>query len=304
MNRHFVWAGLIVGVWACLLGGWATAQDAEAPPGGSRHVILLGIDGLRVDSFVAAETPRLDAVMAEGAHTLEAISSTGQRTSSGPAWSSVLTGVWAEKHGVVDNSFDGRNYEEYPSFLIRVRQAEPGAVIASFVNWAPINNRIPHEADHERRMIPDETVIEEVVRVIAEAGPRATFVQLDEVDGAGHNGGFHPGNPGYLETVAVTDGYVGAILDAVAARKEAHPSEEWLVIIVSDHGGTEGGSHGGLTPEEVIVPYFMIGDGVTQGELAPTVYNVDAPITALAFLGIAIDPAWDVDGTPRGLAGR
>jgi bisphosphoglycerate-independent phosphoglycerate mutase (AlkP superfamily) len=168
----------------------------------------------------------------------------------------------------------------------------------------PINNRIPHEADHERRMIPDETVTEEVVRVITEHGPRATFVQLDEVDGAGHSGGFHPGNPDYLEAVAVTDAQVGQMLDAITARKEAHPGEEWLVIIVSDHGGTEGGSHGGLTPEEIIVPYFMIGDGVEAGELAPTVYNVDAPITALAFLGIEIDPAWEVDGIPRGLAER
>jgi len=280
----------------------ATAQDEL--PGASRHVVLLGIDGLRADSFVAAETPRLDAVMEQGAYTLEAVSSTGQRTSSGPAWSSILTGVWAEKHGVTDNSFDGRRFEEFPSFLIRVRQAEPEAVIASIVNWAPINNRIPHEADHERRMIPDAAVTEEVVRVIREHGPRATFVQLDEVDGAGHAAGFHPGNENYLEVVAVTDGQVGDILDAVAARKEAHPSEEWLVIIVTDHGGTEEGSHGGLTPEEIIVPYFMAGDGVERGKLEPAVYNVDAPITALAFLGIPIDPAWNVDGVVRGLAAR
>lgn len=302
MHRVFV---LLAAIFTAIAGAATAEENTPMPePTATRHVVLVGLDGLRADSFVAAETPRLDAVMAEGAFTLEAVSSTGQATSSGPAWSSILTGVWADKHGVQNNTFDGRRYDEYPSFLIRIKQARPGARTASFVNWAPINNRIPHEADFERRMIPDATVTEEVVRVIIEEGPDATFLQLDEIDGAGHNGGFHPGNPGYLEVVARTDGFVGDILDAVAARKQAHPHEEWLVIIVSDHGGTEDGRHGGLSPEEVIVPYFMIGDGIQAGELAPTVYNVDAPITALAFLGIPIDPVWEVEGTPRGLAPR
>lgn len=270
------------------------------PP--SRHVVLLGIDGLRADSFVAANTPHLDGVMKDGAYTLEAVSSTGQATSSGPSWSSILTGVWTAKHGVRNNEFTGQRYAEFPSFLERVKDHLPGAFTASLVNWAPINQHIPNRADFERRGIKDAEVTEEAVRLIRDQGPHALFIQLDELDGAGHNGGFHPGNPAYLEKAAVVDGQVGAVLAAVAERKAAQPQEAWLVIIVSDHGGTPDGKHGGQSPEEVIVPYLMVGDDVVGGPLAPTVYNVDAPVTALAWLGIQFDPAWDLDGQPRGLA--
>jgi hypothetical protein len=284
-----------------LVGAAAAVPTKPQATGVSRHVILLGLDGLRADSFVAAQTPRLDAVMRTGAYTLEAVSSTGQATSSGPSWSSILTGVWVGKHGVRNNEFTGQRYAEFPNFLVRVKDGLPDSFTASIVNWAPINEHIPNRANYEKRGIKDVEVTAEAVRLIAEKGPHALFIQLDELDGVGHKGGFHPGNPAYLEMTTTVDGQVGAILDAVAARKTLHPNEQWLVIIVSDHGGTPDGKHGGQSPEEVIVPYFMTGDGVARGKLAPTVYNVDAPVTALAWLGIEINPAWDLDGRPRGL---
>jgi len=277
--------------------GVVAADDLNTQAGGgSRHVILLGVDGLRADSFTAAETPHLDSVMKNGAYTLEAVSSTGQPTSSGPSWSSILTGVWVGKHGVRNNEFTGQRYAEFPSFLVRVKDSLPEAITASIVNWAPINQHIPNRADYEQRGVKDAEVTAESVRLITEKGPHALFIQLDELDGAGHKGGFHPGNPAYLEAAAIVDLQVGAILAAVAKRKASRPKEEWLVIIVSDHGGTPDGKHGGQSPEEVIVPYFMAGDGVARGQLTPTVHNVDAPVTALAWLGIQVDPAWELDG--------
>ena len=134
--------------------------------------------------------------------------------------------------------------------------------------------------------------------------PHALFLQYDELDGAGHQAGYHPANAAYLETVAMIDRQVGTILAAVTDRKAAHPTEEWLLIIVSDHGGTAAGKHGGQSPEEVIVPWFVMGDGVLPGRIEATVYNVDAPVTALAWLGIQIDPAWNLAGQPRSLPTR
>jgi predicted AlkP superfamily pyrophosphatase or phosphodiesterase len=265
------------------------------------HVVVVGLDGLRADSFVAAQTPHLDRVIDEGAHTLLAMSSTGQPTNSGPAWSSILTGVWAHKHGVQDNEFGGSRFADFPSFLVRLKRARTDVRTGLFANWAPINEHVPHEAHSERSMISDATVTEEATRAIVEEGLDAIFVQMDEIDGAGHNGGYSR-NPGYLQAVARADSFVGEIMDAMTQRKQAYPDERWTVIIVSDHGGTDEGGHGGLTPEEVIVPYFMFGDGVVPGELSGPIYNVDAPVTALAVLGIENDPSWYLDGVSRGLS--
>jgi hypothetical protein len=44
---------------------------------------------------------------------------------AGPGWSSFLTGVWADKHGVNDNTFRGQNYDEYPHFFVHLKRAFP-----------------------------------------------------------------------------------------------------------------------------------------------------------------------------------
>jgi membrane-anchored protein YejM (alkaline phosphatase superfamily) len=138
------------------------------------------------------------------------------------------------------------------------------------------------------------------VKLIADKAPHALFLQLDELDAAGHKGGYHPENPSYLEAVANVDRLIGSVLDAVTARKASHPQEPWLVLVVSDHGGTADRRHGGPSREEVFVPFFLFGDGVKPGKLPADTANVDAAATALAWLGLEIDPAWELDGQPRG----
>ncbi|HET6415506.1 MAG TPA: hypothetical protein VFG22_04370, partial [Polyangiales bacterium] len=65
-----------------------------------------------------ASTPVLDDLVANGAVTYDAFAGgepgtpTEQATFSGPGWSSILTGVWVDKHGVTDNSFDGARFDE------------------------------------------------------------------------------------------------------------------------------------------------------------------------------------------------
>lgn len=68
-------------------------------------MLYLGIDGARFDALQAATTPTLAA----GIHS-DTCLILGDRyrendTISGPGWSTILTGVWADKHGVNDNSF-------------------------------------------------------------------------------------------------------------------------------------------------------------------------------------------------------
>ncbi len=77
----------------------------------SKHVLIIGIDGALVSAVQSADTPNLDSLITNGAYTWHAYgggilnTDTQQATSSGPAWSSILTGVWVNKHGVVDNNF-------------------------------------------------------------------------------------------------------------------------------------------------------------------------------------------------------
>ena len=56
-----------------------------------KKVLLIGLDGVRVDILAAANTPNIDALIANGTFSDDA--QTRPRTVSGPGWSSMLTGV-------------------------------------------------------------------------------------------------------------------------------------------------------------------------------------------------------------------
>ena len=82
-----------------------------------KKVLFIGIDGCRADALEVADTPNIDNLIQNGLYENEAICSiNGQATYSGPGWSSMIAGVWMNKHGVYDNSFNGSNYDEYPPF--------------------------------------------------------------------------------------------------------------------------------------------------------------------------------------------
>ena len=70
--------------------GVLSAQD--------RNILIIGIDGLRGDAFMAAQTPTMDHFMNDGEYSYDC--DAGERTINGPSWTSILTGVWHKKHNV------------------------------------------------------------------------------------------------------------------------------------------------------------------------------------------------------------
>ena len=99
-----------------------TSHSKPPPPIDQRaRVLFIGIDGCRTDAVFAAKTPNLHALMETGAYST-ATNILGTRddaadTVSGPGWSNLLTGVWADKHGVLNNNFKITRYGEYPHFF-------------------------------------------------------------------------------------------------------------------------------------------------------------------------------------------
>ncbi|NED89156.1 alkaline phosphatase family protein, partial [Streptomyces sp. SID11233] len=78
-------------------------------------VLLVGIDGALLSRTAAAGTPRLDALRASGVTATSLLYSEPLApTLSGPGWSTILTGVWPDKHKVRDNDFTGRRFDLYP----------------------------------------------------------------------------------------------------------------------------------------------------------------------------------------------
>jgi predicted AlkP superfamily pyrophosphatase or phosphodiesterase len=282
----------------------------------TKKVLYIGIDGTRFDAIEKAETPSLDALMKDGIHspTCRILGDRYQKndTISGPGWSSILTGVWADKHGVHDNSFKGDHYKEFPHFFARLKEVRPDAKTASFVTWEPIHSKITSAADESINFEQidhgvldydryDTQATDSAVKQLTESNPDATFLYIGQVDVAGHTHGFHPTVPQYVEAIERADKLVGRAVAAVKARK-TFADEDWLVIVTSDHGGKGTGHGGGHKTPEILNSFLILSGSSTQrGTFAEQVYLVDAPVTALAHLGVKPKDEWKLDGKPVGL---
>ena len=277
----------------CALILLAAASSAEAQP--TRHALVFGLDGCRPDSLLEANTPRMDALRESGAFQMAAM--TGDVPISGPGWSSFYTGVWRAKHGVDDNDFAGARFDAFPSIYCRLDSARPGSSTANIFRWPPLNDWLDACADSSIVGASDQAGAEEAARILREESPDVLFVHLNAPDNAGHASGF--GSAAYLAAIESCDARIGLVLDALAERPGI-AGEEWLVVVTTDHGGS-GNDHHDDIPENRTIFVILAGPGVAPGEVAQPVGIVDLAPTILAYLGIEIDPAWDLDGKVIGL---
>jgi predicted AlkP superfamily pyrophosphatase or phosphodiesterase len=281
--------------WASLLAlALVVATAAAQQPG--KKCLVIGIDGCRPDALMAAKAPHLHGLIKDGAFSDKA--QTVELTVSGPSWSSLLTGTDWKKHGVRDNGFKGANFAEFPHFLARYKKAQPKGFAASIAHWDGIA-RIVTQADHATTHKTGTETAKTACKVLAEFDPDVVFVHFDDVDGAGHKHGFHPKQAKYLEAIAKVDEMVGDLLKTLQARK-TYACEDWLIVVSTDHGGS-GKGHGQNTPEHRTIFLIVSGKSALRGtiEPAPTVFDI-AP-TVLSHMGVAIDPAWKLDGKAVGL---
>ncbi|GAA3557239.1 alkaline phosphatase family protein [Snuella lapsa] len=240
-----------------------------------KKVLLIGIDGCRPDALTEANTPHLDALMANGTYSLDARNT--KTTSSGPGWSAMLTGVWEDKHGVTDNSFNGANFSNYPHFFKYIKENNVSNRTVSISQWHPINTNIA--LDHADATINTQDLTSDVKnKAIAELASEdltALFVHFDDADHAGHSTGFSPTNPNYLNAIETIDIAIGSVISSLKVRSN-YDKEDWLILVSTDHGGF-GTSHGGNSEEERTIFVIASGDGIPQKEIAKTTTQTTIP---------------------------
>lgn len=209
---------------------------------------MIGIDGVRPDALLAANTPNLDSLALGGALKLDG--RTTAITSSGPAWSSILTGARVVLHGVTDNSFEGKQTQTWPTWLEQLETARPESFTAAISQWGPIHKQLT--LGHVDLSVAAESgaaVTAEAVRVLrdTELDVTAMFLHYDDVDHAGHASGYGPEFEEYILALEQVDAEIGAVLQALRSRA-SFQTEDWLFLVGTDHGGI-GTTHGADVPE-------------------------------------------------------
>ncbi|ODN01588.1 Ectonucleotide pyrophosphatase/phosphodiesterase family member 5, partial [Orchesella cincta] len=190
----------------------------------SKHpvVLVVSFDGFRYDYLNEVYTPTLHKLKKDGVSVpyMESVFP----TKTFPNHQSIATGLYAESHGIVDNScFD-------PKYNRTLNTNDP-----EFWNYSP--NVLPiwiqNEMAGEGRTIPWEDRVNMVISWITNDTKPANlvFLYFDEPDTHGH--AFGPNRPGTLKEISNTDNRTSYLIRKL---KEAELFDKINLMLLSDHG--------------------------------------------------------------------
>lgn len=246
-----------------------TGDSLTTPPivnHAKRKVLIIGIGGCRGDAMRIANIPNIRNLLPHSIYSFDAL--TQSPTLHGPGWSSMLTGVWADKHGVKDNTFSGNNFGRYPMIFKYINQFNPQLKTISICSWNAINDNLVGGADTKVSTNENDAAVKDsAVNRLKSGDPDVMFVQFDDVDQAGQAFGFDTTVAEYMQAISKVDGYVGEVLQALDKRPDAG-NENWLVILSAEHGGNLAG-YGGDAYEEKNIFVVFYNKSINTREIVP-----------------------------------
>lgn len=275
-------------------------------PVAARRVLVVGIDGVRLDVLHRRPTPHLDALAADGFLTPVQVGD-DTPTLSGPCWATIVTGVGPAKHGVWSNDLSGHRLDVFPDFATRLDHHDGRRTFVA-AGWRPLLQprdggplfRAPSRTTYiapaadtpEAWEECDERITEAAAHVLAEDDAEASFVYLGAPDETAHVLGC---GEAYETSVHRADTRVGRLLEAVRSRR-TYADEQWTYLVVTDHGHVDAGGHGGRSAEERTAWLAAAGPGI--GKAPPRIRQADVAAQVFAAVGRHPDRHWTLDGRP------
>ncbi len=234
-----------------------------------KKAIIIGYDGCRADILteMQSENSAISALLNDGASINLAYcggvnfpAKNTQDTSTAPGWCSILTGVWADEHGVTANDITkSLDHKTLLTTLVEDKVIDSSAFITKWAGHFSRDNAtylLEKEYCEENnfdisfnKCKNDKASHEFALNEISKKEcADFLFVIYEPTDSTGHNFGFTINNPKYKEAFKTADNYGYEALNAIKSR-ENYKTEDWLIIVTSDHGGI-GTNHGGESIQE------------------------------------------------------
>ena len=259
------------------------------------HVFIISIDGGKPAVIERSDMPVLKQLAGEGACTWAA--STIYPSVTLPSHTSMLTGVGPDKHHVLWNGWKPRKgVVGVPTIFAEAKRA--GFSTAMFVGKEKFRHLVQPGTVDEFEFGPAQsksssTVLSRIVakgaaHFIRENKPNLCFIHFTDPDNAGHKYGW--GSPQQIKAFSEVDAALAEIVKAIEAAGISHES---VIIITADHGG-HGKTHGGKTPEDILIPWIAWGKNVKRGlTITRPLMTYDTAATALWLLGVPVPKAFD-----------
>lgn len=224
-----------------------------------KKAVIIGYDGCRADVLAIKDESKsaVSALLNDGGSI--ALQYCGgvnypeintQDTSTAPGWCSILTGQWADVHGVTGNwipkSMEAKTLMTSLAEEEKIDSAkfittwtghfsEDDSTYVPEVQYCKDNN-LP--ITFKRCIVYPHTHMTLMNEVKSDDCSDLVFAIYEYTDSAGHGKGFSFNNPKYQKAFLKMDAYGYDVIEAIKAR-ETYDTEDWLIIVTSDHGGVE-----------------------------------------------------------------
>ena len=236
-----------------------------------QYVVMLSMDGCRWDYPQIADMPNLDRIARNGVRAASLVPVFPSKTF--PNHYSLATGLYADNHGIVQNSFydpemdayyriSDRKAVENEAFYqgepIWVTAEEQGLPTASFF-WvgseAPVHGTQPGIWKQYEHDFPFEARVDSVIawlQLPKQQRPRLITWYFHEPDGIGHTSG--PESEDTRRTLTYLDSLVGDFLDKL---EQLPIADQVNVIVTSDHGMASISNERVIILEDLLEPAWV-----------------------------------------------
>ncbi|UZJ64797.1 alkaline phosphatase family protein [Sphingobacterium sp. KU25419] len=261
-----------------------------------RKVLFISVDGAVGQEIKKIMPTNIAALLKTSKYTFDAIAN--DNTKDAASWMSMMSGVTYDMHQIEDDSYIPKpdenhpheNVAGYPSMLYRIGTISPTTKSYVVARDASLTNKLLVSADETYENKSDEEVKSKMIDLLEKKNPDVAIVQFKGVLEAGLTSEFSANSSAYTDAIKKVDGYIGEIVTALKARKH-YKSEEWLLILTSNHGGIDQ-SYGGSSFQERNTFAIFQNDSFKQLELKTELMKsirffgfYDAGQTSYAYYG-------------------
>ena len=246
--------------------------------------VLVLVDGMRPDGMEKCGNPFYAELIKHSVHDMKA--QTVMPSVTLPCHMSLFHSVEPGRHGITTNTYFP---QVRPVKGICENLKAKGKKCAFFYNWEELkdlskpdslcyaNYVSGHVYGYEQA---NEMVTENCIDFIKKQQPDFTFLYLGWTDAAGHNDGWM--SESYLHSIDRS-------MECIRRLAENLP-EDYLLIVVADHGGHER-CHGSDMKEDMTIPVIMYNKNLPSREVQ-NVNIMDVAPTIAKLLGSENEPEW------------
>jgi len=251
-----------------------------------KKVVLICIDGLRVDGVKQCGNGYVDELTKMGSFTFNA--KTVFPSSTMPCHMSMFHSVPPETHG----SMVWHEESLVPITNLFVHLCRSGAQCGMFHCWEPMGDineakimalaTIFFVDSHKNPGVDVDALITDAVLTYKKSlNLDFTFLYMGNPDSCGHKKGWM--SEEYLHHVSKSFDNVKRVIDELG--------KDHTIIITTDHGGHDTG-HGTLLDSDMTIPMFFIGDEFEPGKDLGEISIMDLAPTISEIMGVTPSEDW------------